>query len=360
MGMLLFFGCATTPEEMGATEFNKRGFAYAEQGQYEQAISDFSKALEINSTNTETYYNRGVAYYKQGQNDKAISDFNKALEIDSGYDKASYMRRLISVEDQQEMAISDLNERIDKLKKENQRIRNEAEKNMRMMRDQNMLLNQQLDNLRQENQKTRAENKVLDEITTHLQLKHKTLLSKWYAFGKTVLVLLPDPDGHVGEIQIRNKHGSRIINQAGYAVSVSSGNAPQPPVIMPEEEVKQIFADALDAVPLPSTRFILYFVWESTELKPNSRATIKEIIDEIRKRASTEISVSGHTDRAGSNEFNIALSRKRAEYVRDLLIAEGIAPEAISVASHGEGNPIIKTPDNVREPRNRRVEVIIR
>jgi outer membrane protein OmpA-like peptidoglycan-associated protein len=46
--------------------------------------------------------------------------------------------------------------------------------------------------------------------------------------------------------------------------------------------------------------------------------------------------------------------------VRDLLIAEGIAPATIRLAFHGEGNPLIQTADNVPEPRNRRVEVIVR
>jgi outer membrane protein OmpA-like peptidoglycan-associated protein len=56
----------------------------------------------------------------------------------------------------------------------------------------------------------------------------------------------------------------------------------------------------------------------------------------------------------------MALSRRRAEKVRDLLIAANIAPAVIRVAFHGEGNPLIQTVDNVPEPRNRRVEVIVR
>ena len=73
-----------------------------------------------------------------------------------------------------------------------------------------------------------------------------------------------------------------------------------------------------------------------------------------------DIEVIGHTDRSGDDEFNMALSRRRAERVRDLLVAAGIAPAAIRVAFHGEGNPLIQTSDNVHEPLNRRVEVIVR
>lgn len=180
------------------------------------------------------------------------------------------------------------------------------------------------------------------------------------ATGKTTVVLLPDPDGQVGEIEVSNKDGTRKINQAGYAVSVSSGKAPQPAVKMSEKEIRSIFASALATEPAPPARYILYFFWDSAELTPDSRASIKEIITEIEKRASTDIDVIGHTDRSGAKEFNMALSRRRAQRVRDLLVAEGIAPAAIRLAFHGEGNPLIPTADNVPEPRNRRVEVIVR
>lgn len=93
------------------------------------------------------------------------------------------------------------------------------------------------------------------------------------ATGKTVVVLLPDPDGHAGEIEISNKDGTRNINQAGYAVSVSSGNAPRPAGKMSEKEIKHIFAEALAIEPAPSAKYILYFSLDSIELKSDSRAS---------------------------------------------------------------------------------------
>ena len=180
------------------------------------------------------------------------------------------------------------------------------------------------------------------------------------ATGKTVVVLLPDSDGHAGEVEISNKDGTRNINQAGDAVSVSSDNAPQPAGKMSEKEIKHIFAKALAVEPAQPAKYMLYFFLDSIELKPDSRASMKAIISEIEKRASTDIEVIGHTDRSGDEEFNMALSRRRAESVRDLLVAAGIAPAAIRMAFHGEGNPLIQTADNVHEPLNRRVEVIVR
>ena len=180
------------------------------------------------------------------------------------------------------------------------------------------------------------------------------------ASGNTVVVLLPDPDGHAGEVEVSNKDGTRSINEAGYAVSVSSGNAPQPAVKMSEKEFNDIFAQALAVEPSYPSALRDLGLLDSIELKPDSRASMKAIISEIEKRASTDIEVIGHTDRSGDEEFNMALSRRRAERVRNLLVAAGIAPAAIRVAFHGEGNPLIQTADNVHEPLNRRVEVIVR
>ena len=180
------------------------------------------------------------------------------------------------------------------------------------------------------------------------------------ATGKTVVVLLPNPDGHVGDVVISNQEGTRNINQTDYAVSVTTGNAPQPAVKMSENEIKSTFEKALVAEPPPPARYILYFFWDSTKLRFDSRATLKEIIAEIEKSASSDIEVIGHTDRSGTDEFNMELSRRRAERIRDLLVAAKIAPAAITVSFYGEGDPLIQTADNVPEPRNRRVEVIVR
>jgi outer membrane protein OmpA-like peptidoglycan-associated protein len=68
----------------------------------------------------------------------------------------------------------------------------------------------------------------------------------------------------------------------------------------------------------------------------------------------------GHTDTEGTRKMNQQLGMERAMEIKKLLVAQGIDPRIIEVTSHGEGNPLIKTPDDVPEPRNRRVEVILR
>jgi Flp pilus assembly protein TadD len=83
----LFFllSCATTEPKQNESRnpkfYNDRGIAYGEKGQYDRAISDFNKAMEINPRYGKAYNNRGIVYRLKGQYDQAISDFNKAMEI---------------------------------------------------------------------------------------------------------------------------------------------------------------------------------------------------------------------------------------------------------------------------------------
>jgi tetratricopeptide (TPR) repeat protein len=82
---LFLFSCAsarpTQNESRDAKFYNNRGAAYGEKGQYDQAISDFNKAIEINPRYHKAYNNRGIVHRRKGQYDGAISDFNKAIEI---------------------------------------------------------------------------------------------------------------------------------------------------------------------------------------------------------------------------------------------------------------------------------------
>ena len=83
----ILFCCVSTQEKQSesrdATAYYNQGRAYGQKGQYDQAISDYSKAIEIDPKFATAYNNRGIAYRQKGQYDQAISDYNKALEINS-------------------------------------------------------------------------------------------------------------------------------------------------------------------------------------------------------------------------------------------------------------------------------------
>ena len=80
MVLLLAAGCSTLQTDLNdADAYNSRGITYGSKGQYDQAISDYNKALEIDPSDALAYSNRGNAYDDKGQYDQAISDHNKAL-----------------------------------------------------------------------------------------------------------------------------------------------------------------------------------------------------------------------------------------------------------------------------------------
>lgn len=178
---------------------------------------------------------------------------------------------------------------------------------------------------------------------------------------RTTFVLLPDPAGTVGEIMVSNDQGSQTLNQAGEAVVINNkSTAPGQCKKLTGDQISAMFRHAMAIEPAPPEKFILYFKFDSTRLMPASEEILVEVLEKAVAGDSMDIAVNGHTDRAGDAEYNYRLSLRRAEYIRQLLENLGVASTFISSTSHGEGNPLVPTEDNVAEPRNRRVEVIIR
>lgn len=176
-----------------------------------------------------------------------------------------------------------------------------------------------------------------------------------------VVVLLPDPDGHVGRIIISNPQGSRELTQAGAATAIVGANrAPDAPFQMDQTQLTRIFGEALAAQPSPPAHYLLYFDSNSTQLTAESRGLIPEVIRTIRERNSNDVSVVGHSDTTGNREYNLRLSLMRATAVSQLLVEAGINPSSLEVTSHGKDNPLVPTGDNIAEPRNRRVEITVR
>ena len=176
----------------------------------------------------------------------------------------------------------------------------------------------------------------------------------------TLVALAPDPDGKVGSITVTNEAGSVAIADPYQATTISDAKKrPAAPEHLGKEALDKIFAQALSVQPKIPLHFLLYFDKE-TALTSDSLKLLPDIIAAIRERNSAYISVVGHTDTLGSNDFNLKLSNSRALAVRDMLVRQGVASDEIWTTSHGKENPLIPTADNVYEPRNRRVEVIVR
>ncbi len=181
---------------------------------------------------------------------------------------------------------------------------------------------------------------------------------------RDLIVLLPDSDGRTGVITVTTQGGSQILDKSGYAVEVEDLNkppiAPQP---VEEKEITNIFGPALSILPDPASRFvliILYFERDTTKLTHESKDLLTEVLRTINGRKSNEVYVVGHTDLVGKEAYNAGLSSRRANHVRDLLVSSGIKPDRLFVSFYGKARPLVPTQDEVPEPRNRRVEVIVR
>ncbi len=103
---------------------------------------------------------------------------------------------------------------------------------------------------------------------------------------------------------------------------------------------------------------IIYFDFDNSTLSEVSKKTLFDFLDRNKNKLSRYI-IFGHTDTKGSNRYNMALSIKRAESVKQVLINQGIAADNISILGKGENELAIDTPDNTKHPANRRAEVKI-
>jgi outer membrane protein OmpA-like peptidoglycan-associated protein len=175
-----------------------------------------------------------------------------------------------------------------------------------------------------------------------------------------MFVLLPDPAGNHTSIVVSNSAGAQEINQPNQAVRVPRADTPpSAPFSMDQSMVERLFGAAMRAVPEPEIQFVLYFDEARDTLNADAQAAMASILRAVQERRSTDISVTGHTDRTGTTEGNYQLGLRRAERVAALLRAQGVDDSSLFVTSHGESDPLFKTGPGIAEPRNRRVEVIV-
>ena len=80
----------------------------------------------------------------------------------------------------------------------------------------------------------------------------------------------------------------------------------------------------------------------------------------MKDHAAREVVVIGHTDSAGASNRNYTLGLSRARVVRNILVSIGLESSIIQVISHGEADKLVPTADEIIEPRNRRVEIMVR
>jgi outer membrane protein OmpA-like peptidoglycan-associated protein len=105
--------------------------------------------------------------------------------------------------------------------------------------------------------------------------------------------------------------------------------------------------------------FMVFFDWDRSNLSAQALNTIKQAAAAYKSKGNARVTATGHTDTSGPEAYNMALSLRRANTVKDALVREGVPATAIAVIGRGEAGLLVKTADGVREPQNRRVEIVI-
>ncbi len=121
---------------------------------------------------------------------------------------------------------------------------------------------------------------------------------------------------------------------------------------------------SIAALPAPPASFVrdylVFFDWDRADLTDRARQIVAEAASALTRVKLTQIFVNGHTDTSGTRSYNQRLSVRRAETVTAELVRDGVPRDVISIQGLGQTHPLVPTGPSVREPRNRRVEIIIR
>jgi OOP family OmpA-OmpF porin len=105
--------------------------------------------------------------------------------------------------------------------------------------------------------------------------------------------------------------------------------------------------------------YIIYFGFDQDAIVESAMGVVSEIAAQIAAVGPSKVTVYGHADRAGSDEYNVGLSRRRADNVANALVAAGVSADILEIMEFGESQPLVPTDDGVRNPENRRVEITL-
>ena len=147
-------------------------------------------------------------------------------------------------------------------------------------------------------------------------------------------------------LKLRNQYNHSFMLGVRYAFNVAAPVPTPGPAEVPAQA--------------PARSYLVFFDWDKATLTDRARQIIKDAADNSSHVQYTRIEVNGYTDTSGSPQYNMGLSIRRANAVKAELIKDGVPANAITTQGFGETHLLVPTGQGVREPQNRRVEIIIR
>ena len=150
-----------------------------------------------------------------------------------------------------------------------------------------------------------------------------------------------------GSLKLGTEHDHDFLLGVRYAFGITPPPAPTPaPVAAP--------------APAPARSYLVFFDWDKATLTARAQQIIKEAAANSTKVAYTRIEVNGYADTSGTPQYNQGLSVRRAQVVAAELVKDGVPKNAIAIKGFGDTHLLVPTGPGVREPQNRRVEIVIR
>jgi len=138
------------------------------------------------------------------------------------------------------------------------------------------------------------------------------------------------------------------VHFGGPAAPMPNAEPPPPPAAVPVPHVEA------------ARTYLVFFDWDRADLTERARQIVATAAAASTRVQTTVIEVNGYTDLSGTPAYNQKLSVRRAEAVESELVRDGVAKQEIAIHGYGETNPLVPTAKGVREPQNRRVEIILK
>ncbi len=132
---------------------------------------------------------------------------------------------------------------------------------------------------------------------------------------------------------------------------------PAPPPMPTVEEPLAFDVDPEAPMEPENAMYLVFFNWDSSEIGTGAMNVLDAVADEVKSNPPSSVNIVGHTDTSGPQDYNQKLAFRRAKNVRDALVERGVSPDLIQIDAKGETELLVETPDNVREPANRRVNI---
>ncbi|HEY1856782.1 OmpA family protein [Acidocella sp.] len=157
-------------------------------------------------------------------------------------------------------------------------------------------------------------------------------------------------DGEPASMKVGSEYNNQINVGLRYQLFTPR---PVPPAPAP------VAAPVAAPAPAPAKTYLVFFDWNQASLTPRATQIISQAATDSHTQNVTTLDVSGYTDTSGTPTYNQGLSMRRAQAVAAQLVTDGVSQSEIEIHAYGETHLLVPTGPGVREPQNRRVEIVL-